>query len=303
MKKLLLMMGILLSAGMFFACSSDDEMNVNGGDGSTLIPDDGVVLSPVTLHDEKGFVATYEDGLIVDFFDLQLPIGKRSKGFFVDSDKNECYVINSLDELANIYKGDIPIPEIDFEKYTLVIGQEVMPDFYYPVYKQDIMFSDHKCHLTLYVPDFDFNPGYKPLQQFYYWSLYPKFSTEGISVGFIKEKSVLKSIEDATAYVWINPFKTGCVGSDQYSNWAKYSSLSDPYDGYLIYHETTTDGNYHYLPINLPEDFVVDKVNGTNVNFSGNIIEMTFDPQSMLRIPNTGDFMYFIYLTNIEITD
>ena len=306
MKKVVLLMSILLSIGMFFACSSDDEMNANGGGGlvqfsdSTLIPDDGVVLSPVTLHDEMGFCATTEDLLICDFFNYQLPIGKRSKGFFVDSDKNECYVINSLDELANIYKGDIPIPEIDFEKYTLVIGQEVMPDFYYPEYKQDLMFNEHKCHLTLYVPDFEFDTGYKPLQQFYYWSLYPKFSTEGVSVGFIKEKSVLKSVEDVTGHVWIN------LGlPDSQSNWAEFLSLSDEYDGYMIYQEWAGTGpKVELLPINLPDNFVVDKDHGTKVKFSGNIIEMLHDLQDALRLPNWADrSRYFIYLTNIEVTD
>ena len=52
MKKLVLLMSILLSTGMFFACSSDDEMNVNGGGETVLNPDDGVVLTPIERVDE-----------------------------------------------------------------------------------------------------------------------------------------------------------------------------------------------------------------------------------------------------------
>ena len=48
MKKALFMMSLLLSLGMFSACSNDGEMDIIG-DGeflitdSTLIPDDGVI--------------------------------------------------------------------------------------------------------------------------------------------------------------------------------------------------------------------------------------------------------------------
>ena len=298
MKKLLLMMGILLSAGMFCACSSDDEMNVNGGgellqiSDSTLIPDDGVVLSPIKLYDESGICTRQEDCMILDFFNYQLPIGKSSNSFFIDSDKNECYVINSLEELKSIYKGNVEIPEIDFERYTLVIGQEILSDFYYPVYKQDLMFSDHKCHLTLYVPDFDLENN--TTQYFYYWALYPKFYTEGISVGFIKEKSVIKSVEDAIGCVWINPFK----GEEWINN-----PFSEPYDGYLIYDDRSGILSDNYCPINLPNDFVVDEIKGTKVKFSGSIVEMTLESREQLQLVNTGDNYYFVYLTKIERID
>lgn len=303
MKKALFLMSVLLTLGLFSACSNNGEMDFisDGGEfvitDSTLIPDDGVVLKPIVLHDERGFCSTTEDVMLCDFFDYQLPLGKRSDSFFVDSDKSECYVINSLEELANIYKGNIEIPEIDFEKYTLVIGQEVMPDFYHPVYKQDLMFNDRKCHLTLYVPDFELD--HSVIQYFYYWSLYPKFNTESISVGFIKEKSVLRSVEDVTGYVWINPFRQG-VSKEFPESW---SSLPNPYDGYVIHHEWRIAGNDHYFPINLPEDFVVDEVKGTNVKFSGKVVEMTHEAREQLEIPDTGAFYYFIYLTKIEIND
>ena len=298
MKKLLIMMSILLSTGMFFACSSDDEMNVNRGgellqiSDSTLIPDDGVVLSPIKLYDESGICTKQEDCMILDFFNYQLPIGKSSNSFFIDSDKNECYVINSLEELKSIYKGNVEIPEIDFERYTLVIGQEILSDFNYPVYKQDLMFSDHKCHLTLYVPDFDLENN--TTQYFYYWALYPKFYTEGISVGFIKEKSVIKSVEDAIGCVWINPFK----GEEWINN-----PFSEPYDGYLIYDDRSGILSDNYCPINLPDDFVVDEVKGTKVKFSGSIVEMTLESREQLQLVNTGDNYYFVYLTKIERID
>ena len=55
-----------------------------------------------------------------------------------------------------------------------------------------------------------------------------------------------------------------------------------------------------YYPINLPDDFVVDKINGTHVRFSGDIIEMK--RFSMERLSILFD-VYFIYLTKIEVID
>lgn len=56
MKKVLLM-SILLSTSMFFACSSDGEIYVNGGGeiellpDSTQIPEDDVVLTPIDIYE------------------------------------------------------------------------------------------------------------------------------------------------------------------------------------------------------------------------------------------------------------
>ena len=284
MKKLFLLMSILLSTGMFFACSSDDEMNVNGGGETVLNPDDGVVLTPIERVDENNYFLSYELALISSFFNKELPVWRPSDSFFVDSDQDECYVINSLDELKVVYSGDKEIPNIDFNQYTLVMGQIIEPDFYYPAYKQELMFTDHKCHLTFYVPDF--GPGYTAVPHFYYWALYPKFSTEGISVGYIKEKSVLKSLDEATGFVW-------------------QSRNEEPKENVLLYVSRIPDetvlGSDAYYPINLPDDFMLRQYD--KVRFSGDIIYIPDDIQESLQLPVPGCTHYFIYLTNIEVID
>ena len=303
MKKLLLMMSILLSAGMFCACSNDDEMNVNGGGellqipDSTLIPDDGVVLSPINFWNEDDIIWNTELypklNPILGNIEDELPLLGQSKGFFVGSEKSECYVINSLEELKSIYTGDLEMPETGFfEQYTLVIGQEFMPDCNYPVYKQDLMFNDHKCHLTLYVPDYEIDSGYKPLQHLYYFGVYPKFYTEDISVGIIKEESVLESVEDVRGLVWINTAK----------DWDWYKDRT-PYDGYPITVGPEGATPDYYFPINFPNDFVVDEFNGNIVKFSGKIIELHREALDQLQAPRWGWHHYIVYLTKIEETD
>ena len=313
MKKILFMMSMLLTLGLFSACSSDGEMDVIGGGefvitDSTLIPDDGVILSPIdaieigfrendveAMGGPKGYM--WKD---FRFFNQELPLEESSESFFVGSDKDECYVINSLEELRNIYSGEREIPYIDFDKYTLVIGQKVMPDFYHPEYKQDLEFRNHRCDLNLYVPDYD--PGFKSIQHFYYWAFYPKFNTEGINnVSFIKQKSILKHVEDITGYVWKNYLY---MDYNDFNNnldndngvWEK-----NAWDSRMIMGDAPEGTNsMHYYPINLPDDFVVDKLNGIHVKFSGDIIEMNRFSNERLSILSD---VYFLYITKIEVID
>ena len=86
MRKKTFMMSMLLTLGLFSACSSD-EMNGIGGGETILIPEDGKLLTPVENKDIEGYEA------ISMFFSTEMPIGARSKGFFVDSDHGDVKVL------------------------------------------------------------------------------------------------------------------------------------------------------------------------------------------------------------------
>lgn len=287
MKKLFLMMSILLSTSMFYACSSDDEMNVNGGGGSKLIPDDGVVLTPFDYIELRDYAGS---SIISEFFDKELPKGTRSNSFFINSDQDECFVINSIQELKSIYKGNKEVPNIDFDRYTLVIGQLIDPDAYDPVMKQDLMFKDHKCHLTLYVPNLDgvsLNGVNYKTQYLYHWALYPKFSTEAISVGYVKNGN-LRSIKDAG-------FKdTGWLSYiPSLGRWRIACDIPDD--------ATHVGFCYNYFPMNLPDEFKVeldhfDFYESRYVSISGYIFEMGDEYQSDPIANN-------VYLTEINEID
>lgn len=304
MKKVVFMMSLLLTLGLFSACSNDGEMDIDTGGGllipdSTLIPDDGIVLNPITSA-ELFDMQNRENGIefqggpkardivsIFYFFNGQLPIGTRSVNFFVGSDKDECYVINSLQELKSIYCGEKELPELDFDNYTLVIGQRVMPTVFYPVQKQELEFSNHQCELKLHVPNFiKENTTNVP---FYYWAIYPKFNTEGISVKFIKERDAIKTVDGIEGVLWHNP----------YNQLAVYKWRDPLYDIPLLYDYGGSLSDIYY-PINLPDNYEIDQIDGTDVTFSGEVVEMTEDSREALQIDNTGRRYFFIYLTNIE---
>lgn len=273
MKKALFMMSLLLSLGMFSACSNDGEMDIIG-DGeflitdSTLIPDDGVILHPVDaseLMDNKGY------SVISKFFDSELPKGVRSGSFFVDSDQDKCYVINSLEEFKNIYCGDKEIPKIDFGRWTLVIGQMIMPDALCPVLRQNLEFRDKKCQLSLFVPNND-GIDFKP-QYLYHWAFYPKFNAEGISVSFVKERSGLQFVENLQGHLDYNK------DIDRWRFW---------------YHSENNLTEVYFL-MEIPEEY---KVENQNVSLSGYRFDVGDE-----KAPEGCRTFYYLYLTKIEITD
>ena len=305
MKKVVFMMSMLLTLGMFSACSNDGEMDVIGGGvfvitDSTLVPDDGVVLSPYEFL-EGNLCKNEEENHIFYFFNGpngELPIGKRSNSFFVDSDKDECYVINSIQELKGIYKGDKEIPEIDFERWTLVIGQMVKPNVFYPVFKQELKFNDYKCHLTLCVPELNevnLNGVSYKTQYLYYWALYPKFNTAGISVGYVKEGR-LKSIKDAG-------YKD--IGFLEYGSDSDFERMV--IKGCDTDRSTGAWWNL-YIPMNLPYDYKVEPgynkkfSNSRWVSISGYVFEGAADD-----IGGAGGsglpYLHYLYLTGIEETE
>lgn len=175
MRKLLLALGVLLSLGMFSACSSDDEVELESYADSS---DDSVKFIPIEEGD--GYAA------IRDFFNKELPFGENSKGFFVGSNKNvgeeACKIIRSKKEFEENYSGDKDIPVIDFQQYTIIIGQIIMPVIGYKCVKQEILSTtkNKSAVLNLYVKNiYEYNPqAIKPL---YFWGLYPCKHLSGIA--------------------------------------------------------------------------------------------------------------------------
>jgi hypothetical protein len=299
MKKVILMMSVLLSAGWFCACSSNDETTIGGSGGtieadSSLIPADGVVLKPIELPNRNLWTEESQKvNKMCYFFNKGLPINKRSESFFVGSDKDECYIINSLQELKSIYCGADEIPELsylDFDQYTLVIGQKVNSGAFYPMLKQDLTFLDNKCLLNIYVPDFkELNTTNVP---FYYWALYPKFNTEGINVGFIREEGSVKTVENVycnVGHMSIYPGPT--IDPDE---WA-FAPYWLPGEDELFFSATI-------YPINL-----FDKVNeivvGDEITFSGEVVKLTDDAVDALGIALFQNDCYIAYLDKIDVKE
>ena len=99
--------------------------------------------------------------------------------------ENMVYVINSQQELADIYVGKKKLPEIDFDKYTLIIGQQIMPYRGFYIAKKKLSNGDNGLILNLYAKnDRELLPCAS--QNLYFWGLYPKLSQKMVSVNVVK---------------------------------------------------------------------------------------------------------------------
>ena len=301
MKKVVFMMSMLLTLGLFSACNNegdvDNGMYINE-DGDLVpipIPEDGEVVKPIELPERH--LWTEESDKVTKlcyFFNEGLPIGTRSNSFFVGSDKDECYVINNLNELKSIYCGDKEMPELDFNKYTLVIGQKVMPKVFYPVLSQELEFFDKKCELKLHVPALTAeNKTDLPL---YYWALYPKLKTEDISVKFVRERDAVITVKDVYCTTGkYNPFDR--MNPDE---WKWY------FIPYWRAGEDLLFASAYYariFPINLSDKVNVSELMlSDDLTFSGEVVKMTEDAITAIGAEGRN-YYYFAYLNEIDVKE
>ena len=105
---------------------------------------------------------------------------------FEDNEESQCLVINTTEELLNNYIGIDSFPDIDFNRYTLVVGQEIMPESYYTILRQELRPIGDEFILYIYVPELD--GWFCSVQHLFYWGIYPKMQSPKITVEIIKER-------------------------------------------------------------------------------------------------------------------
>ena len=176
MKKVLFVWGMLLSLGVFCACSSDDELGSNGNATD--------ILSPVNSIDGYSEISKFFDSewsyLGVD----------RPSTFFPDDLQDVCCMVNSEQEFRELYHGNVDIPHIDFQKYTLVIGKkayttkygELSPTKYEgqklygqsDTYVIDLYCRSHVSDISFYTQSF-----------ICFWGIYPKLREEKVVLNLV----------------------------------------------------------------------------------------------------------------------
>lgn len=104
--------------------------------------------------------------------------------FFNTSDENVSYVINSDSEFKDIFSCEKELPDIDFKKYSLVIGQHTMPISFCKVVEQSIIESD-VLELNLTAEPLSQDGYWNAISKMYYWGLYPKLSNKQLIVNVI----------------------------------------------------------------------------------------------------------------------
>lgn len=191
MKKLAYLFGLFLLTIGLAACSSDydDPPEQPGSHQQEELTDSIGVNNDTTEVDSTAYTvisAVPVSEEVKAFFDEALPNENRTPAFsFSTENKAEFFVINSQDELESRYKGESILPEIDFAKFTLIIGKAYMLGMTYHVNSLEI----HKYENDQTLCVFTDNPEglYWMAYNMYFWGLFPKIEQEISNISIIPE--------------------------------------------------------------------------------------------------------------------
>ena len=173
---------LMMTTAMIVGCTSSDN------------DEDDSIIMPVNMN----------DGPVAEFFKTELPemhsssdYYHQTESFFINPEfldgvaivEDIVCVINSREELADVYLGNKDLPEIDFDKYTLIIGQQIMPFLGFYVGKKELVADNNGFVFKLYArhDGKDDEVRATALQFLYFWAFYPKLSQKTITVNVIRE--------------------------------------------------------------------------------------------------------------------
>lgn len=161
-KKLILVALLLLSGGLV-ACDDSEEIEVVG-------------TPPVVASDD-----------VTAFFEKYLPPSSadQPKVEFnfreIDYDETECFLIDSKEDFEAVAPPAVELPAIDFEKYTLLIGQHQLGNPGYILEKQAIDTESDKMTLNLVYSSME-GASATAVTTFYFWGLYSKLPHKTIDI-------------------------------------------------------------------------------------------------------------------------
>lgn len=163
---LILKVALLLLGGSLVACDDSKEPEVVG-------------TPPVAASEE-----------VTAFFKTHLPKSSYNHsevGFNfseIHGKETECFLINSTEEFEAVAPPSVELPVIDFDKYTLIIGQHWMGHPGYSFEKQVVDTESDKMTLNLVYKQLK---GGTPaiMTIFYFWGLYDKLPEKTLTVNKI----------------------------------------------------------------------------------------------------------------------
>ena len=102
----------------------------------------------------------------------------------IDFGETECFLINSTEEFEAVAPPSVELPVVDFDKYTLIIGQHWMGHPGYSFEKQVVDTESDKMTLNLVYKQLK---GGTPaiMTIFYFWGLYDKLPEKTLTVNKI----------------------------------------------------------------------------------------------------------------------
>jgi hypothetical protein len=195
MKRVMKLIVCILIFNLLFSCS-DNENEFTFFNEISSDMDNKTNADEQNIAEKINPITPDED--VLEFFRKNLPEPALPKSdlFFVEDNEIKCVIINSMDEFSSIVYGnleewadtnngplEIDLPEIDFNSYTLIIGQHRVPCSYHIVLEQYILEDSQKTELNLII-NRPIN-AWTAFSMMYYWGLYPKFVKKLINVNIV----------------------------------------------------------------------------------------------------------------------
>lgn len=123
---------------------------------------------------DEGIMPVTASEDVVNFFNEHLPARSEQQVGLTLGDETEFFVVNCEDEFKELVCADAELPEIDFEKYTLIVGRVVngLPNL---IYKNQKIYIEDNI-VTFRVTFEEITTGIFPTCIAYYnfWGLYDK---------------------------------------------------------------------------------------------------------------------------------
>ena len=122
--------------------------------------------------------------------------GEAFPGFFgeLEYDAQPCYLINSMEEFQAAYEGNEQLPEVDFKRYSVLVGRTYRIDGSESLGIYNLV--DEDDHYRMYLGILrNVNPDYYytgDIGDLFYWDLYPKRESKPINI----ERRVVEAVVD-----------------------------------------------------------------------------------------------------------
>ena len=120
--------------------------------------------------------------------------GTASSSFFGELSPKDlpCYLINSMEEFRAAYQGNEQLPEVDFDRYSVLVGRTIRMGGAESL--RSFSLEDEGDHYRLAIvilcnvnPDLIYTCDIGDL---FYWNIYPKLETKPITI----ERSVIEKV-------------------------------------------------------------------------------------------------------------
>lgn len=159
-RTLILAAALFLLGAAFAGCSDSDEAPTAAG------------TPPVAPSQE-----------ITDFFDAHLSGHSSDFNFsHIDCYETECFLINTAEELRKIVPEPIELPDIDFAKYSLIVGQHVFEEPRYSLESQAVETGANVLTLNLVYREMRDGVFPAAVTTYYFWGLYDKLPEYEVNV-------------------------------------------------------------------------------------------------------------------------